>query len=102
MDVLRLWAAGVDYTKDVAVGPSALAQVSESVRRLRNTARFILGNIADGKSSESAITASRDEMSLVSFSSPRTSANRRHSTASTRFTDRPLCYAQVVLAGERN
>ncbi|KAG0225194.1 hypothetical protein BGW42_004607 [Actinomortierella wolfii] len=44
-DVLRLWAASSEYTKDVAIGKTILSQVQESVRKFRNTARFMLGNL---------------------------------------------------------
>ncbi|KAF9159983.1 hypothetical protein DFQ26_005992 [Actinomortierella ambigua] len=44
-DVLRLWAASSEYTKDVAIGKTILTQVQESVRKFRNTARFMLGNL---------------------------------------------------------
>ncbi|KAF9903138.1 hypothetical protein EC991_004121 [Linnemannia zychae] len=44
-DVLRLWAASSEYTKDIAIGKTILGQVSESIRKFRNTARFMLGNL---------------------------------------------------------
>lgn len=44
-DVLRLWAATVEYSKDVSIGPTVIAQVAESYRKLRNSARFCLANI---------------------------------------------------------
>ena len=44
-DVLRLWAATVEYSKDVPIGPTVIAQVAESLRKLRNSARFCLANI---------------------------------------------------------
>lgn len=46
-DVLRLWAASSDYTRDVLIGPKVIRKASESLRKIRNTARFILGNIHD-------------------------------------------------------
>ena len=46
-DVLRLWAASVDYSGDVLMGPTVLAQVADSYRRLRLTLRFLLGNLHD-------------------------------------------------------
>ena len=46
-DVLRLWAASVDYTGDVLMGPTVLAQVADSYRKLRLTLRFLLGNLHD-------------------------------------------------------
>ncbi len=46
-DVLRLWVASVDYTADVRVSPEIMAQVGEVYRKLRNTVRFLLGNLRD-------------------------------------------------------
>ncbi|AFR98680.2 isoleucine-tRNA ligase [Cryptococcus neoformans C23] len=43
-DVLRLWAASVDYTSDASIGPSSISHVNELLRRLRNTTRFLLAN----------------------------------------------------------
>ncbi|TFY58371.1 hypothetical protein EVG20_g8173, partial [Dentipellis fragilis] len=44
-DVLRLWATTVEYWRDMSIGPTVLAQAAESLRKIRNSARFILGNI---------------------------------------------------------
>ncbi|KAI9492549.1 isoleucyl-tRNA synthetase [Zychaea mexicana] len=46
-DVLRMWVANCEYTKDIAVGPSIIAQVSDIIRKIRTTARFLLGNLHD-------------------------------------------------------
>lgn len=46
-DILRLWVASSDYTSDVKISQEILAQISESYRKIRNTARFILGNLYD-------------------------------------------------------
>ena len=46
-DVLRLWAASVDYTGDVLMGPTVLAQTADAYRRLRLTLRFLLSNLHD-------------------------------------------------------
>ncbi|KZO98568.1 isoleucyl-tRNA synthetase [Calocera viscosa TUFC12733] len=46
-DVLRLWTAASNYSSDMAMGPVILKQASESLRKLRNTARFMLGVIGD-------------------------------------------------------
>ena len=46
-DVLRLWVSSVDYTEDVRISDDLLIQVKESYRKIRNTYRFILGNISD-------------------------------------------------------
>ena len=47
VDVLRLWVASVDYSGDVRVGDGIIKQIFESYRKLRNTARFMLGNVDD-------------------------------------------------------
>ena len=46
-DILRLWVASVDYTEDVRFSDELLAQVKESYRKIRNTYRFMLGNLFD-------------------------------------------------------
>jgi len=46
-DVLRLWVASVDYTGDVRIGKEALHQLAECYKKVRNTVRFILGNLYD-------------------------------------------------------
>jgi len=48
-DVLRLWVASVDYSGDVCIGNTILKQTFESYRKLRNTARYLIGNLADFK-----------------------------------------------------
>ncbi|SIT15485.1 isoleucine--tRNA ligase [Paracoccus saliphilus] len=45
-DILRLWVAQVDYTVDSRIGPEILKGTADSYRRLRNTLRFMLGNLA--------------------------------------------------------
>jgi isoleucyl-tRNA synthetase len=44
-DVLRLWVASVNYTDDVPIGKNLLAQLAEVYKKLRNTTRFLLGNL---------------------------------------------------------
>lgn len=46
-DILRLWVASADYRNDIAVSQGILKQVSEAYRKIRNTFRYLLGNIAD-------------------------------------------------------
>jgi isoleucyl-tRNA synthetase len=46
-DVLRLWVASVDYSGDVCIGQNIVKQTFESYRKLRNTARYLIGNLAD-------------------------------------------------------
>ena len=46
-DILRLWVASSDYAEDLRIDNSILAQHAESYRKIRNTFRFILGNLKD-------------------------------------------------------
>lgn len=46
-DILRLWVASVDYQSDVRVSDKILKQVAEVYRKIRNTLRFLLGNLKD-------------------------------------------------------
>jgi len=44
-DVLRLWVSLSDYTEDLRIGNETMQQLSDSYRRIRNTFRFLLGNL---------------------------------------------------------
>jgi isoleucyl-tRNA synthetase len=46
-DLLRLWVASVDYQSDVRISPELVNQIAESYRKIRNTIRFMLGNLDD-------------------------------------------------------
>jgi isoleucyl-tRNA synthetase len=46
-DILRLWVSSSDYKTDVRISGDSFKQLSESYRKIRNTARFLLGNISD-------------------------------------------------------
>lgn len=46
-DILRLWVSSADYKADVASSPGIFKQMSESYRKIRNTARYLLGNLYD-------------------------------------------------------
>jgi isoleucyl-tRNA synthetase len=46
-DVLRLWVSSVDYSSDVPLSTNILKQMGESYRKIRNTARFLIGNLHD-------------------------------------------------------
>ncbi|MFJ7638675.1 isoleucine--tRNA ligase [Peribacillus sp. NPDC097224] len=58
-DILRLWVASVDYQSDVRVSDPILKQVSEVYRKIRNTFRFLLGNL-DGFNPETDKVAVED------------------------------------------
>ncbi len=44
-DILRLWVVGSDYSEDLRIGPEIIKQHADIYRRLRNTLRFLLGNL---------------------------------------------------------
>jgi isoleucyl-tRNA synthetase len=46
-DLLRLWVASVDFTEDVRLSDETLKRLSEAYRKLRNTFRYMLGNVGD-------------------------------------------------------
>ena len=46
-DILRLWAASVDYRNDIKIGNNIIGQLAEIYKKTRNTARFLLGNLFD-------------------------------------------------------
>lgn len=46
-DVLRLWVAGSDYSGEIAISDTLLKRTADAYRRIRNTARFLLGNLHD-------------------------------------------------------
>lgn len=46
-DILRLWAASVDYKEDIRISDEILRRLVDAYRRIRNTCRFILGNLND-------------------------------------------------------
>ncbi|MGI6587571.1 MAG: isoleucine--tRNA ligase [Peptococcia bacterium] len=46
-DILRLWVSSADYRHDVAISSGILKQISEAYRKIRNTCRYLLGNLYD-------------------------------------------------------
>ena len=46
-DILRVWVAASDYAEDLRIDKSILTQHAESYRKIRNTFRFMLGNLKD-------------------------------------------------------
>ncbi len=47
-DILRLWVASSDYHSDIRISKEILGQLSDAYKKIRNTARFILGNLSNG------------------------------------------------------
>ena len=54
-DVLRLWVSSVDYSADVPLGPGIVKQLADVYRKVRNTARYLLGNLHDFDPTQDAI-----------------------------------------------
>lgn len=70
-DVLRLWVASVDYQGDVRISNDILKQVAEVYRKIRNTLRFLLGNLHDFDPKKDAVKEAElqevDRYMLVRF-----------------------------------
>lgn len=62
-DILRLWVASSDYHADIRVSDEILKQLSETYRKIRNTARFILGNLNEFDPDKDAVAY--DELESV-------------------------------------
>ena len=61
-DILRLWVVGSDYTEDLRIGKNILAQTTDVYRRLRNTLRYLLGNLANFDPAERVEPAAMPEL----------------------------------------
>jgi isoleucyl-tRNA synthetase len=57
-DVVRLWVASVEFTDDIVISDTILARLSEAYRKLRNTFRYALGNLADFDPERDTVSAS--------------------------------------------
>lgn len=55
-ELIRLWAASADYREDIRVSDEILKRTSDSYRKLRNTLKFLLGNLADFEPAEHAVS----------------------------------------------
>jgi isoleucyl-tRNA synthetase len=54
-DVLRLWVSSVDYSSDVPISKNILKQMGDVRNKIRNTARFLLGNLHDFNPAENSV-----------------------------------------------
>ncbi|MCY4396562.1 MAG: isoleucine--tRNA ligase [Rhodospirillaceae bacterium] len=61
-DILRLWVVASDYSEDLRIGPDIVKQQADTYRRLRNTLRFILGNVAGFSEEEKVAPADMPEL----------------------------------------
>ncbi|MFZ1430790.1 MAG: isoleucine--tRNA ligase [Geminicoccaceae bacterium] len=61
-DILRLWVVSGDFTEDLRIGKEILGGIADSYRRLRNTLRYILGNLAGFNDAERLDPAQMPEL----------------------------------------
>ena len=61
-EILRLWVVASDYSEDLKIGPDIIKRQVDAYRRLRNTLRFVLGNLADFHESERIDVADMPEL----------------------------------------
>lgn len=57
-DILRLWVSSADYKNDVAASPKIMTQMVEAYRKIRNTLRFMLGNLYDFEPEQNRVSYS--------------------------------------------
>jgi isoleucyl-tRNA synthetase len=62
-ELLRLWVAAEDYTDDIKISDEILSRLCEAYRRIRNTCRFILGNLNEFNPKEDIVK--RDDMHIL-------------------------------------
>ena len=62
-DILRLWVATTDYTKEMNISDEIIKRISESYRRIRNTLKFLLSNVDDYDEKNCNITS--EQMMLL-------------------------------------
>ncbi len=93
-DVLRLWVAATDYANEIAVSDEILKRTSESYRRIRNTVRFLLGNLAGFDPAQHAVPV--DELvALDRWAIARTAELQREVAAAYRSYEFHLIYQKV-------
>ncbi|MEO6012154.1 MAG: class I tRNA ligase family protein, partial [Devosia sp.] len=61
-DILRLWVASADYADDLRIGKEIINSTVDSYRKLRNTMRWLLGNLAHYKADEAVAFADMPEL----------------------------------------
>jgi isoleucyl-tRNA synthetase len=60
-DVVRLWVSSVDYAYDIRASDALIANLQDAYRKIRNTLRFLLGNLADYDARKHAVKAAEME-----------------------------------------
>src|SRR5262245_41120588 len=93
-DVLRLWVAATDYANEIAVSDEILKRTSDSYRRIRNTVRFLLGNLAGYDPARDAVPA-ESMLALDRWALARTAALHQEVVAAYRSYDFHLIYQKL-------
>jgi isoleucyl-tRNA synthetase len=93
-DVLRLWVAATDYANEIAVSEEILKRTSDSYRRIRNTVRFLLGNMAGFDPARDAVPVER-MVALDRWAVARTRELQQEVVAAYRSYDFHLIYQKV-------
>jgi isoleucyl-tRNA synthetase len=93
-DVLRLWVAATDYANEMSVSEEILRRMSDSYRRIRNTVRFLLGNLSGFDPAGDAV-APADLVELDRWALQRTAALQREVVEAYRRYEFHLIYQKV-------
>ncbi len=92
-DIIRLWVAATDFANEIAVSEEILKRMADSYRRMRNTARFLLGNL-DGFDPASALEPGQ-LVALDRWAIARAAALQREIIAAYRSYDFHVIYQKV-------
>ena len=93
-DVLRLWVAATDYANEMSVSDEILKRMADSYRRMRNTMRFLLGNLHGFDPKEHSV-APREMVALDAYALARTRALQEELIAAYRSYAFHLIYQKV-------
>jgi isoleucyl-tRNA synthetase len=93
-DVLRLWVAATDYANEISVSDEILKRMSDSYRRMRNTVRFLLGNLAGFDSAADAVPIEQ-MVALDRWALGRASALQEEIVAAYRSYDFHVIYQKI-------
>ena len=93
-DVLRLWVAATDYANEIAVSDEILKRMADSYRRMRNTVRFLLGNLHGFDPKKHVLETSR-MVALDRWALARTRALQEEVDAAYRRYEYHLIYQKV-------
>jgi isoleucyl-tRNA synthetase len=93
-DVLRLWVASTDYANEIAVSDEILKRMADSYRRIRNTVRFLLGNLSGFDPLADAV-APTDMVALDRWALARAATLQDEIRAAYRSFDFHLVYQKV-------